>query len=103
MTKQEAIQSQIDDIMDSFEFDKVQIVMTALDWKWYSHEDIPGIIEIRQSARKTLNSLKDGNRMSGSAGFYATKEEGEDGGIPWVRICLFFGLEFSEDGVSYDK
>jgi hypothetical protein len=103
MTKQEAIQEQIDNIMDSFEFDKVQTVMTALDWKWYLHEDIPGIIEIKQSARKTLNSLKNENRMSGSGGFYATKEEGEELGKPWVRISLFFGLEFAEDGVSYDK
>lgn len=103
MTKQEAIQEQIDNIMDTFEFDRVQTVMTALDWKWYSHEDIPGIVEIRQSARKTLNTLRQDYRTSGSGGFTAIKDSGEDDGKPWVRISLFFGIEESGDGVSYDK
>jgi len=75
MTKQEAIQDQIDNIMDTFEFDRVQ----------------------------TVNVLKGDYRTSGSGGFTATKEYGEDDGKPWVRISLFFGLEESGDGVSYDK
>lgn len=45
----------IADIMDNFNFKKVQSVMTFLKWKWVSaDEGIPTVMEIRREAKKLL-------------------------------------------------
>ena len=57
MTKQEAIQEQIDNIMDDFEFEKVHQIMTALKWTWATAENpkaVPELWEIKKNARSHL-------------------------------------------------
>jgi hypothetical protein len=45
----------ITDIMDNFNFKKVQSVMKFLNWRWSSAEDgVPTVMEIRKEARKLL-------------------------------------------------
>ena len=43
------INQMIDDIMDNFEFDKVQTAMEALDWQW-AGKGIPSIDELKETA-----------------------------------------------------
>ena len=47
--------NKIDNIMENFDFDKVQSVMDYLDWKWVGTKNgIPTIDEIRDEAKRML-------------------------------------------------
>jgi hypothetical protein len=102
MTKREAIQEQIDEIMDRFDFERVHDVMMHLNWTWRDALEPPTTYEIRAHARERLkDAVKHGSSNTG--GFVATKEEGVDDGKPWVRMNLLFAVEQTlNDGTSYD-
>lgn len=102
MTKQEAIQEQIDEIMDTFDFERVHNVMKHLNWTWRDALKPPPTYEIRAHARERLkDAVKHGSSNTG--GFVATKEEGVDYGKHWVRMNLLFAVEQTlNDGTSYD-
>lgn len=103
MTKKQAIQTQIDNIMDNFEFDKVQTVMSALEGKSMDWDSIPNLIEIRDSARKAFSSLKVPSEEKSHYGFYVSKTEDKSYGKPWIRLTLHFGLNYTDDGIYYDE
>ena len=104
MTKEEVIQKQIDEIMDTFEFDKVAKFMYITDWTWEIgvNRHTPDEWELRQSARARLKeAAKSGFSMTG--GFTARKNEGEcpeEG--KWVRMELQFGYSSLLDGECYE-
>lgn len=67
----------IDEILDEFDFERVQRTMKALDWTWYGSDGVPTIGEIRRRARELLRELiKDNHRCIASGGLYAYKEDG---------------------------
>lgn len=100
MTKQQALQDQMDEIMDSFEFDKIHSVMRHLDWEW-KDAGVPDEYEIRQSARRTMRSAIECNGTSSTGGFTAIVDDNPEGG--WVRLDLHFGFSTIHDGVEYEK
>lgn len=100
MTKEQALQEQMDEIMDSFEFDKVLSVMQHLNWEW-KDAGVPDEYEIRQSARRTMKSAIECNGQSATGGFTAAVEDNPKGG--WVRLDLHFGFSTINDGVEYEK
>lgn len=70
---------EIEGILDEFDFHKVQIVMKALDWKYYdSLECPPSIGEIRRTARRLLQNAYDAkpsqNYVTGSGGLVVTRD-----------------------------
>jgi hypothetical protein len=106
MTKQEAIQEQIDDIMDTFDFGGVHKWMTTSKWKWGSGKEgaVPEIYEIKKEARARMKeAAKSGGSSTG--GFTASCYEGNDDGEgrPWIRLVLSFGYSTYNDGTSYDN
>lgn len=53
-------QKDIDNIMDWFDFNKVQKAMQALDWQWATSEyGVPEEPELRETARKYLQKTID--------------------------------------------
>jgi hypothetical protein len=108
MNRQEAIQSQIDDIMDSFDFQCAMKVLEAYksmergypsDWFMDGEPFEPAI---RAAARDCMKAaVKEG--YAGHSYFEARFVEGEDDGGPWVKICFSFGLHSYNDGTSYEK
>jgi len=96
MTKQEAIQEQIDEIMDSFDFQKVHKIMEFLNWEWY--EGVPDIYSLRTAARKHLKQAAEVKGASGSGGFTANYIEHKS----WVRLELYFGLDSINDVTEYE-
>lgn len=102
MTKQEAIQQQIDEIMDTFDFGKVHKMMKAINWRWSSCEAVPEEYEIRKRARELLREAAKSGFVS-TGGLTATKTEDEEDGVPWVRMELDFGVTSAPDGVSYER
>lgn len=100
-TKQEAIQEQIDEIMDTFDFDDVHQIMVHRNWTWGSDEGVPSKVEIRVAARERMkDATKTG--FSSTGGFTAILQDcpdGDDG--PFVRMTLYFGLSTYNDGTGY--
>ena len=85
---------QINEILDNFDFDKVEVVMKALDWKWWNSENsIPTKFEMQKKAASLLEDAyyeakkwKVSHYLVGCGGFEATASywEGE------VRLGLSF-------------
>jgi hypothetical protein len=97
MTKQEAIQEQIDEIMDSFDFEEANKIMEALNWEW-NDEGVPDVYSLRTSARKHLKTAAEIKGASSSGGFTANYTESKS----WVRLELYFGLDSINDGKEYE-
>ena len=108
MNRQEAIQSQINEIMDMFDF---QSVLKVLDGyksmgrgypeDWMDEGEFQEYL-IRQKARECMKkAAKDGS--VGISYFSAVLNEGEDDDGPWVKIDLHFGERTYNDGVNYEK
>lgn len=106
MTYQEAVQSQIDDIMDDFEFDKVHKVMKFLDWKWGFGKEkrIPEVYELRKKAREYLKYVAKRGGTTGSGGFIAQCRKGydENESRSFIWLTLHWGFESYNDGVCHD-
>jgi len=108
MNRQEAIQSQIDDIMDTFDFQAVVKVMELYKsmarpypTDWFM-DDEPFEPAIRADARECMKAaVKDG--YSGRSYFEARLTEGEDDDGPWVRMSFNFGERTYNDGISYEN
>ena len=67
-------EAMIDEIIDKFNFEKVHIAMTALDWKWKptvsNTPAVPSISRLKEMARHLLReSIK--HKVVGSGGFEA--------------------------------
>jgi hypothetical protein len=56
--KLEIYQKHTDEIMDNFDFSKVQKVMELIDWKWGIHPNnyVPNEAELRSSARSLIKN-----------------------------------------------
>lgn len=49
----------IDDIMENYNFQKVQDVMIFLNWSWFGADESPSINELKDKAREHLTSAYD--------------------------------------------
>ena len=47
---------EIDYILDTFNFDRVHVAMTALDWLWTNPKEVPTIARLKQCAKHLLNT-----------------------------------------------
>ena len=84
---EETLRDQIDNIMDTFDFGRVREIMDALDWKWSmpaGGSGVPEEVELRQSARRLLRSLRECS-ITSSGGFTAVLSD--DG------VMLFWGID----------
>lgn len=70
----------INEVMDNFDFERVEKVMNCLEWGWGFENQIPDIHEIRRFARQLLadtiiglsNLIEDKRLSLSSGGFTAT-------------------------------
>ena len=82
------VDQEISEVIENFDFNKVKIVMRALDWRWGENYREPTYIELIKEAtlrlKDAVNQLKDSNGediyFSASGGFkaqayYQTMEE----------------------------
>ena len=67
-------EAMIDEIIDKFNFEKVHIAMTALDWKWKPTVSntlaVPSISRLKEMARHLLREAIN-HKVVGSGGFEA--------------------------------
>ena len=100
MTKPEAIQEQIDEIMDTFEFERVHAWMEHDGWTWGDSNEVPSTFELRRCARDLLKAAASGGYCS-TGGFTAIRDEGDDESGPWIKLHLSFGYMSYNDGTGY--
>ena len=97
MNKQEAIQAQIDEIMDYFEFDDVAKWMEHDGWKWVDSEYPVTVPMLRMRARELLREAAAGAEDDGwpyrvaTGGLEATAYIGREDGIQHIHLGLRFG------------
>ena len=106
MTREQAIQQQVDEIMDEFDFHEVQRMFEQHGWT-YGDEDEPSTAgELRRHARKLLllagEKPRDGCYTTGSGRFYVSLVENTQ--EKWVRLSLMFTPEEygTDEGVQYE-
>lgn len=67
----------IEDILDEFDFHKVQKVMKALEWGYWDSETPPRISDLRKMARRLLKSVEESSlspyTVVASGGFKAER------------------------------
>lgn len=90
MNNMKTEQDMIDEVMDNFDFEKVQKMMFAVGWKWINDEggySVPDVAELRRAARRMIkNTFKEGVFAMGTGGFEV--QRGED------YIRLSWGPEY---------
>lgn len=112
MNYEEAVQAQINEIMDTFDFGKAHRMMAAVNWTWLS--EVPGFesmvpteADLRKEARSLLNRVA--RKTSAiyslsSGGLTVEKTVGDDedaGDARFVRLSLSFGLNSLNDGTTF--
>jgi hypothetical protein len=102
MNRNEALEKQIDEVMDWFDFAKVEKTMELLEWGWGTDMKVPCQGEIRESARKTMKqAARFGSSHSG--GFSARVIESKDEDGPWLSVNLDFVVaNWCADGLNYE-
>ena len=94
MNRKEAIQKQIYAIMCEYDFERVHDIMYNIGWTWVTPDGkeryVPEIQDIRESAMRTLNHLRDHPwaKIAGTGGFTACLED--DGN--YLIVYLFWGV-----------
>lgn len=103
MTRKEVLENQLEEIMDSFDFDQVHEIMTALKWNWVTTEKggIPDKYELRREARRLMKQAIAGEDCA-TGGFSARVADGVDEDGQWTKLHLFFGLDTIHDGESHE-
>lgn len=111
MTKEDAIQELIDEIMDTFDVKKCVSTMNHLNWGWGVSDgtfntEVPDEYEFRKQLRNSLKyAVKNGGHASG--GFMITFHDSvdESTGEPFVMFRGGFYVEslMHLDGISYTK
>ena len=89
----------VDDIIDEFNFEKVQKTMHALDWTWASTQmTVPSISELKNTARYLLinaYNMRQGEYKDthpevpvecATGGFVAMALSNEEGTVDWLKL-----------------
>lgn len=104
MTKKEVLNNQVEEIMDSFDFRKVESVMNHLNWTWNKSNNPPDEYEIRREARSLMRKAIQQGQSVSTGGFIVKLISGEENGDKWTRIDLTFAVDQSlNDGEVYDQ
>tara|TARA_R110002126_G_scaffold19202_4_gene72288 strand:- start:3011 stop:3319 length:309 start_codon:yes stop_codon:yes gene_type:complete len=63
--------NEIDYILDTFNFDRVHVAMTAVDWRWRDPQAVPTIARLKQRAKFLLDAAYKEQITIGTGGFQA--------------------------------
>jgi hypothetical protein len=76
----------IDDILDEFDFDKVQKTMETLEWTWHStYPETPSISQLRKFARYLMKSCVGHEEYTTASGGFHVRKETFDG-LPFYQL-----------------
>ena len=105
MTRDQAIQEQIETIMDEFDFGAVHKIFQDNGWEYHDSDGVPSLGQLRRAARDNLRSVSrnpiDGVRNGGSGRFTVIMTENPKEG--WLRLDLLFTPQsWNNEATDYD-
>ncbi len=85
----------IDDVLNDFDFDSVQVAMTKLDWKWYIDgvRRTPTTDELKTTASLLLRDAVNRHKLTKRGAF--SQHGGLCAEIKYGRLHLFFRIGIS--------
>lgn len=92
-------EKKINEIMDNFDFEKVNDVMTKINWTW-SNKGVPSIEQLKELALDMLNTAYDGvlkdettkpheSYHAACGGFEATAMKGNKGKVKYLSLHFY--------------
>lgn len=105
MTRHQAIQEQIETIMDEFDFGAVHKIFQDNGWEYHDSDGVPSIGDLRRTARKHLRDVSrnpiNGVGIGGSGRFTVIMTENPKEG--WLRLDLLFTPQsWNNEPTDYD-
>jgi hypothetical protein len=92
MTRHQAIEEQIENIMDEFDFGPVHNIFEQNGWSYHDSDGVPTLGQLRKTARQVLRDASrrphDGVTIAGHGRFTAVMTEDPSAG--WLRLDLMF-------------
>lgn len=79
------------EILDFIDFEKINKVMNALDWKWAtskSYTGIPTINELKEQVKYLLRYSWDNKKSVGTGGFIVSYEDEDDSYTEGLKIIF---------------
>ena len=77
----------IEDILDEFDFGKVQRVMEHLNWTWHDSDGVPTLVQLRKQARFLMKEcIGHEEYTTATGGFWVQKRTFE--GLPYYRLIF---------------
>lgn len=87
-------QALIKDVIDRFDFAKVHVVMTAVDWRWQTTAgdgyEVPTITRLKAMATYLLNETIKSGQVTGSGGLEASYHPKVDDEDECVELKFIF-------------
>lgn len=77
----------IDDILDEFDFGKVQQVMEHLNWTWHDSDGVPTLGQLRKQARFLMKECLDHEEYTTATGGFWVQKRTFDG-LPYYRLIF---------------
>mgnify|MGYP007100172567 CR=1 FL=1 len=101
----------IKEILDNFDFIRINKVMDYLNWKWASIGEVPNIEQLKKHAKKYLEQAYDEvllnkfkNYETGSGGFLVEVIYDENlSKVIWLRLQFVLNEWYSECGVTEEE
>lgn len=75
----------IEDILDEFDFTKVQKVMEFLDWTWFDSDGVPTLGQLRKRSRYLMKCCIGHDKFTTATGGFHVRKETYDG-IPYYQL-----------------
>lgn len=88
---EEAVRKVLDDIFDNFDFEKVKVVMDALDWKWAyakGENGVPTLDEIKAEAARLMWDCANMDTDALGTGGFRVEKDFTDPNNPWMRLSF---------------
>ena len=86
---------QVEEVLETFDFERVHRVMEALAWTWANLDRVPTLAELGAEARRLLEELDARPGVLGSGGLRASYKE--DGTLSLKFILCESWSDLSED------
>ena len=94
-------QEQIDAILDSFDFEQVHKVMTAINWTW-SEDGVPDIYELRKTVRQLLKDIQNQDLKRISTGGFTVDKNPNNILELSFNICQVAGEDLFGEKTKYE-
>lgn len=95
---------EIDYIINTFNFERVHIAMTAVDWKWAKRNlvptEVPSVARLKQTARQMLEIAFNEKTTAVTGGLHAVYHPPTEGPGVSTHIVTSLSLSFVLDEVN---